>query len=173
MNSSQPKSKSPNISTSERNSPAPSSAHSNKSSHSIERPAARATTTAAVADRGSRRQTLANRRASIRLDVASFAAEGYRPEVYLRSTMEADTEDAVQSALRTLTVAAEKSVAELRRAVYKNHGEFLEVGKGIMEFENGLSELRDIQTALKSAANALIMAAGVADFVSFGSIKHL
>ncbi|PJF17437.1 hypothetical protein PSACC_02711 [Paramicrosporidium saccamoebae] len=128
---------------------------------------------AAGTDHGNRRQALANRRASLRLDVASFAAENYRPEVYLKSTMEADTDEAVQGALRSLTAACEKSVSELQRAVWKNHGEFLEVGKGIMEFEGGLNELRGIQSALRSAANALVSSAGVADFVSFGMAEWM
>jgi hypothetical protein len=104
----------------------------------------------------------------LKLDVASFAATTYSAESYLRATMEADTEEAVHQAVKSLTVACDKSIAELRRAVYKNHVEFLEVTKEIVDFEGGLGEIRTIQAALRSAANALVSSAGVASLISLG-----
>lgn len=118
-----------------------------------------------------RQSTLMARRESVRVDVASFAAENYRPESYLRMRMEADTEEAVQAVLQSLSVACDKSIAELRRAVYKNHVEFLKVSKEITDFEVNLGELRNLQTLLRSSATALVSSAGVASVVSLGNGK--
>lgn len=114
----------------------------------------------------SRQSALLARRASIKLDVASFAAETYLPEYYLRGTLEADTEEAIQAALRSLAAARDKAEAELKRAVYKNHVEFVHISKEIMDFEGVLSELARIQVSLRSAATALVASAGVANIIS-------
>lgn len=118
-----------------------------------------------------RQSALVARRSSIRLDVSSFAAENYRPEYYLKSAMDEDTEQNVQANVQSLTAACEKSVAELKRAVFKNYGEFLQVAERVMEFESSLSELRIIQARLKSSANSLISSAGIATFISLGKLR--
>lgn len=113
---------------------------------------------------GNKRQSMLVKKSH--LDVASFASDAFNPAAYLRSTMEADTEEAINTSLRSLMAAREKSITEIKKAVYKNHLEFLGVSQEIMKFESNLMELRSIQTELKASANALISAAGVRSFVS-------
>lgn len=118
---------------------------------------------------GTKRQSMLGKKGQ--LDVASFSSEAFNPAAYLRSTMEADTEEAINTSLRSLTVARDKSINEIKKAVYKNHLEFLCVSKEIMRFEENLVELRSIQTELKTAANSLISAAGVRSFISLDETK--
>lgn len=129
-------------------------------------PSTTTTNTKFAFQQSSRQSALLARRASIKLDVASFAAETYLPEYYLRGALEADTEEAIQAALRSLAAARDKAETELKRAVYKNHVEFVQISKEIMDFEGVLSELARIQVSLRNNATALVTSAGVANIIS-------
>lgn len=99
-------------------------------------------------------------------DLSVFASEEYHPELYIRATMEADTDDAIQSAIRQLTLHHEQQTNELKKTVFKNHGDLLQVGEAIVEFTPILNELRLFESQFRSSTASLIASAGIASLIS-------
>lgn len=126
----------------------------------------RSTSSHTIAPANRHSMLAAGRRASVRLDVSNFSAENFTPQLYLRSTMEADTEEALSAALKSLTAARDKSVSELKKAVWRNHGDFLAVGQEILDFELVMCELRGLMATLRTSAADLVTSAGVASMVA-------
>lgn len=103
-------------------------------------------------------------------DLSVFASEEYHPELYIRATMETDTEDSIQSAIRQLTLHHEQQTSELKKTVFKNHGDLLQVGEAIVEFTPILNDLRLFESQFRSSTASLIASAGIASLISKESL---
>ncbi|CAG8535656.1 26125_t:CDS:10 [Dentiscutata erythropus] len=60
------------------------------------------------------------------LDIAEFAGEDFKPEIYIQKALANATEDDVRAFLDSLRESKELASIDLQRNVYKNYNEFLE-----------------------------------------------
>jgi len=117
--------------------------------------------------RAERQNALQARRSTILMDESSFGAENYQPEYWLRVKLEeSGTEESLPALLRTIEAHRDKSQGDLRKAVYKAHGDFLDISKEIMAFEEKLEQLKMTKEQLENAAHTILKFAGVETSVS-------
>ena len=117
--------------------------------------------------RTERQNALQARRHTLLMDEASFGAENYQPEYWLRVKLEeSGTEESLPALLRTIEAHRDKSQGDLRKAVYKAHGDFLDISKEIMAFEEKLEQLNMTKEHLEDAAHTILKFAGVEASVS-------
>lgn len=95
------------------------------------------------------------------VDASGFAADPFNGTEHLAILLPEDTEESVQSVMRMLIAARDKSASELKRAVFRNHGEFLDISKLITNFGIELGEMKTLRLKMRESAKVLIEVADI------------
>lgn len=104
-------------------------------------------------------------------DITLFAHAEYRPEYYLRGAIIDDSEENVANVSRQLFLLHEQQGNELKKVVYKNYNDFLQVGDALVGFGGVLHELRQIEAQFKITTNTLINSAGLGPMVTISTLQ--
>ncbi|KAF0432282.1 Exocyst complex component EXO84 [Gigaspora margarita] len=89
------------------------------------------------------------------LDIAEFAGDDFKPEIYIQKALANATQDDVRAFLDSLRESKELASIDLQRNVYKNYNEFVTISKEISKLESDMLILRGLLNKLQVVSDNL------------------